>query len=90
MLVRAAHEQIADEVQISIRDNGEGIEPDQLGYIFNRFYRTDDARSRNKGGAGLGLAIAKAIVEQHKGTITVTSPGLNQGSTFVIALPYLN
>ncbi len=83
-------EQIADEVQISIRDNGEGIEPDQLGYIFNRFYRTDDARSRNMGGAGLGLAIAKAIVEQHEGTITVTSPGLNQGSTFVIALPHLN
>lgn len=72
---------------LSIKDTGEGIAPNQLPHIFDRFYRTDPSRNRETGGTGLGLAIAKAIIEAHHGTLTVTSPGLNRGTTFTITLP---
>ena len=73
-------------VQISISDSGLGISPEHVERIFERFYRVDEARSRAKGGAGLGLAIAKWIVEAHHGSIRVSSlPG--SGSTFTIDLP---
>jgi signal transduction histidine kinase len=80
-------EQAQDAVKVRVHDTGEGITPDQLPHVFDRFYRTDQARSRDKGGAGLGLAIVKANVEAHGGTATVTSPGVGQGSTFTITLP---
>jgi signal transduction histidine kinase len=80
-------EQIPDAIQIRVQDTGEGIASDQLPRVFDRFYRTDQARGRDRGGAGLGLAIVKANVEAHGGTVTVTSPGLGQGSTFTINLP---
>lgn len=73
-----------DQVAISVRDTGPGIPTDQLPHIFERFYRGDTARSG--GGAGLGLAIAKSLVEAQRGTISVeSSPGV--GSTFTITLP---
>ncbi len=62
-------------------------EPEALPHVFDRFYRADSARSREHGSAGLGLAIVRAIVEAHGGSITVISPGLNQGSTFILTLP---
>ncbi len=74
-------------IRIKIKDTGEGITPDHLPFIFDRFYRTDPSRTRDTGGTGLGLAISKAIVEAHEGTLTVTSEGLNQGATFMITLP---
>ncbi len=75
-------------VALSIEDTGEGIPPEHLPYVFDRFYRTDPARSRDRGGAGLGLAIARAIVEAHGGQIAVTSEGVSgKGSTFTIQLP---
>jgi len=70
-----------EAVRISVEDTGEGIAPEDLTHVFDRFYRADDSRSRSTGGVGLGLAIAKAWVEAMGGVIGVTSqPG--QGSTF--------
>jgi len=70
---------------LEVSDTGIGIEPEHLEHIFDRFYRTDKARSRAKGGIGIGLAIVKRIAEQHGGTVTVTSePG--KGTTFTVTL----
>jgi len=70
----------------AVRDDGTGIEPAELGRIFDRFHRTDEGRSRAEGGSGLGLAIAKAIVEAHGGTIDVVSPA-GQGATVRFSIP---
>jgi signal transduction histidine kinase len=71
---------------LRVRDSGEGIAPEHLPHIFERFYRADGARARATGGTGLGLAIARAIVTAHGGEIAVDSkPGL--GATFTIVLP---
>ncbi len=85
--VRASARRDDDQVAIAITDNGEGIAPEHLDRIFERFYRIDPARARTSGGTGIGLAIARAIVEAHNGTITATSPGLSRGAGFVIRLP---
>jgi len=71
---------------ISVKDTGMGISSEQQSRIFQRFYRVMDDRSRHTGGAGLGLAIAQAIVKTHRGDIQVTSD-LGQGSVFTIRLP---
>lgn len=75
--------------EITVSDTGEGIEPEHLARIFERFYRADQARSQQKEGTGLGLAIADWIIKSHHGRIKVTSsPG--KGTTFVITLPHQN
>jgi two-component system phosphate regulon sensor histidine kinase PhoR len=71
---------------ISITDTGEGVSAEHLTRIFERFYRTDRARSRDIGGTGLGLAICKHLARLHGGEITVTS-SFGRGSTFTIELP---
>jgi two-component system OmpR family sensor kinase len=71
---------------IQVQDTGIGIPEAEQSRIFERFYRLHSDRSRQTGGAGLGLAIASAIIQRHKGSITVKSE-LNQGSTFTIRLP---
>lgn len=76
-----------EQLTITVRDTGEGIADDHLGRIFERFYRVDSARDRDHGGAGIGLTIAKAIVEAHGGHITAHSEGLGTGTTFTITLP---
>jgi two-component system sensor histidine kinase BaeS len=73
--------------QLSVTDTGEGIPAEHLPHVFERFYRVDAARDRAHGGSGIGLAIAKALVEAHGGGLTVTSPGTGQGSTFRVVLP---
>ena len=72
---------------VKVSDTGFGIAPEELGHIFDRFYRIDRARSRSTGGTGLGLSIAKRIVMLHNGDIRVQSEG-NRGTTFRIELPY--
>lgn len=71
-----------------VEDSGDGLAPDELQRIFERFYRVDSARSSFDGsGSGLGLTIAQAIVADHGGTITAYSDGIGRGSRFTIALP---
>lgn len=74
------------EVIIQVSDTGVGIPADHLPHIFERFYRVDKARSRRQGGAGLGLALVRSIVEAHGGWIGVKST-VSQGTTFTIRLP---
>lgn len=78
--------QIRHMVELVVADNGEGITLEALPHLFDRFYRVDKARSRNKGGAGLGLSIAKCITEEHGGCITAESM-LGKGTRFIIKLP---
>lgn len=73
---------------INIKDTGIGIAPDQIPFIFDRFWRADKARSRREGGTGLGLAIAAAIAKSHGGKITVTSQ-VDVGSCFQVRIPML-
>lgn len=72
---------------ITVTDDGEGIPAEHLPHLFDRFYRADAARTREHGGAGIGLAIAKALVEAHEGRITADSRGPGTGATFTITLP---
>jgi signal transduction histidine kinase len=74
-------------VEIRVSDNGRGIEPDFLGLVFDRFRRADAGTTRAEGGLGLGLAIARQLVEMHGGTLTAASGGENQGATFLVRLP---
>jgi len=74
---------------IAVQDTGPGIAEDERTRIFERFYRVDKARSRQQGGAGLGLAIAQWIVAQHHGSITVESQ-VGRGSTFRVELPLIS
>ena len=74
-------------VAITVTDDGIGIAAEDLPHVFDRFYRTDRSRAQGIGGRGLGLAITRAIVEAHGGTVTVTSPGPGQGASVTIHLP---
>lgn len=80
--------QSISKVEIAVQDFGEGMNDDDKERVFGRFYRVDKARSRNKGGNGLGLSIAKQLVEGYKGEIRVESV-LNHGSIFYIEFPIL-
>jgi signal transduction histidine kinase len=75
-----------DNAVIAVRDSGIGIAEQDQSRIFERFYRVDKARSRALGGAGIGLAIAGWIVQQHRGSIAVQS-SIGKGSTFLVELP---
>jgi len=79
--------EITDKVHLCVTDSGNGIDPEDMPYVFDRFYRADKIRTGNAGKSGLGLAICKALVEAQGGTITVESAGKGQGTTFRISLP---
>ncbi|MEO5982323.1 MAG: ATP-binding protein [Pedococcus sp.] len=74
-------------VELTVRDTGAGIADVHLARIFERFYRADPARTRERGGSGIGLTISRALVEAHGGRLTAHSAGVGHGSTFVIELP---
>ncbi|MDV2991579.1 MAG: Sensor histidine kinase RcsC [Chroococcidiopsis sp. SAG 2025] len=75
--------------QIQVTDTGQGISPEFLPYIFERFRQADDVTTRSKDGLGLGLAIARHLVELHRGTIAAASLGEGQGATFTVTIPLL-
>jgi signal transduction histidine kinase len=74
-------------IVLTVSDSGDGIAAEHLPHVFERFYRADTARDREHGGAGIGLAIAKALVEAHHGHIIARSNGPGTGTTFTITLP---
>jgi signal transduction histidine kinase len=77
---------VTDKVHLRVTDSGNGIEPEDLPYVFDRFYRADKNRTSNAGKMGLGLAICKALVEAQGGSIAVESGGNQTGTTFTISL----
>lgn len=76
-------------LRLQVTDDGEGIAPQHLGHIFERFYRADSARDRAHGGSGIGLAIARSITRAHGGEVTVSSAGHGRGATFTVELPVM-
>ncbi len=74
-------------LSVAIQDTGIGIAPEHLPHLFERFYRVDKSRSRAGGGSGIGLTIAKHLIEMHGGHVSVASAGLGRGSTFTFTLP---
>lgn len=77
--------EIADKINISINNNGCGIESDKAGKIFDKFYRADESRTRKGGGVGLGLSVVKSIIELHNGSVSVNSIP-HENTTFIISL----
>lgn len=76
-----------ESVTIRVRDEGAGIAPDFLPFVFDRFRQADGSITRQHGGLGLGLSIVKRVAELHGGTVTASSDGLGKGATFEVALP---
>ena len=79
-----------NKIKIAIKDSGIGIDPKDMDKLFDKFYRTNNASKVNVAGTGLGLYIAKKIVEAHRGNIGVSSEGIGKGTTFTIELPEVN
>lgn len=87
--VQVTLERVNSHVEVTVTDTGEGINPDFLPYVFERFRQGDGSTTRRYGGLGLGLAIVKNLVELHGGQVYAKSPGEGQGATFRIALPLM-
>lgn len=85
--VRIACSTHGSSVDYVVTDSGDGIAPEHLSHVFDRFYRSDAARAREHGGSGIGLSIARALVKAHGGEITASSPGPALGAEFTIHLP---
>jgi PAS domain S-box-containing protein len=77
------------EARITVSDTGRGIEPEFLPFVFDPFRQGEDPSTRRHGGLGLGLAIARQLAQLHGGTIRANSPGLGQGATFTVELPFV-
>ena len=80
-------QQVDSHVEISVSDTGQGIAPEFLGHVFDRFRQGDATITRREGGLGLGLSIVKHLTELHGGSVSVASPGLGKGAVFGICLP---
>jgi signal transduction histidine kinase len=85
-VVAQSHDQ-GRGVAVSVTDEGEGVAPEHISHLFERFYRADAARDREHGGSGIGLAIVKALVEAHGGAVTASSEGVGHGARFEVTLP---
>jgi CheY-like chemotaxis protein/anti-sigma regulatory factor (Ser/Thr protein kinase) len=82
-------ERAGSQVEISVADDGPGIKPDFIPFVFDRFRQEDGGTTRHHGGLGLGLAIVRHLVELHGGTVHASSEGLGHGAIFTIALPVI-
>ncbi|MGD0140603.1 MAG: ATP-binding protein [Tepidisphaeraceae bacterium] len=87
--VQVLLQRVTSHVELTVADTGQGIAPDFLPFVFDRFRQADPSTTRKQGGLGIGLAIAKQLVELHGGTILATSPGDGQGSSFIVQLPLM-
>jgi len=85
--VRVSAVKLGSEIQVSIEDTGIGIPAEHLPHLFTRFYRVDKSRSRVGGGSGIGLTIAKHLIDAHGGRIWAESEGVGRGSRFSFTLP---
>jgi two-component system OmpR family sensor kinase len=87
--IRVSVREMGDEAEVRVEDSGAGISQEDLPHVFERFYRVDKSRSRATGGVGLGLTIARRLVEAHGGKISVQSQA-GKGSAFTFTLPVKN
>jgi PAS domain S-box-containing protein len=87
--VEVVLERVNSHIEVTVSDTGQGIDPEFLPHVFDRFRQADASSTRKWGGLGLGLAIARHLAELHGGTITARSPGAMRGSTFTLVLPVM-
>jgi signal transduction histidine kinase/ActR/RegA family two-component response regulator len=87
--IQVSLERVNSHLEVSVADTGEGISPDFLPYVFDRFRQAENATTRRHGGLGLGLAIVRQIIELHGGSVKAKSAGPNQNSTFTVSLPLI-
>ena len=85
--IQVVLERVNSHLEIAVNDNGQGIDPDFLPHVFDRFRQGDASTTRLYGGLGIGLSLVKHLVELHGGSVRAKSPGENQGATFIVALP---
>lgn len=85
--VQLVHRRVGSHIEISVIDTGQGIDPEFLPHVFDRFRQADSSITRQKGGLGLGLSIVRSIVEMHGGTVEADSAGVGHGATFTLRLP---
>ena len=88
--VRLRLDRQGDAARLVVSDTGIGIAPAFLPHVFDRFRQADSSMTRAHGGLGLGLAVVRALVELHRGSITAESPGDGAGATFTVRLPLLS
>jgi CheY-like chemotaxis protein len=86
--IEVKFEQSGESIQIIVSDTGQGISPEFLPYVFDRFRQADSTSTRSHSGLGLGLAIVRHLAELHGGSVTAASEGKNKGSIFTISLPF--
>lgn len=86
-LVKLSASRAGTEAALTVSDSGDGITAEQLSHVFERFYRGDTARTRDRTGTGIGLTISKAIIDAHGGNLTATSHGPGHGAQFTAFLP---
>jgi CheY-like chemotaxis protein len=87
--VQVRLERVNSHLEVAVSDTGIGIPPEFLPHVFERFRQADAGIARERGGLGLGLAIARQLIEMHGGTIEASSSGINQGATFRVKIPLM-